>query len=49
MKDPGGSEVQEQENASDSELSVSEEEVRNEDEIENASDLSATSDAIHFL
>ena len=41
----GGSDAKDQTNASDWQLSVSEEELSSEDETENAPDLSATSNA----
>ena len=41
----GGSEAEDQKNVSDWELTVSEEELSSEDDIENAPDLFATSDA----
>ena len=41
--------IKDQENASGRESSVSEEELSSEDEIENAPELSATSDAITLL
>ena len=48
-EDSGKSDAEDQENNCDWDLSVSEEELSNEDEVENVPDLSATNDAINSL